>query len=395
MNHPTVTLGSIAKITSGGTPDRRNLTHWGGTIPWVKTAQIQNRRILLSDVDEYITSSGLDESSTRIVPAGTILMAMYGQGKTRGQVAVLGVDAAINQACAAIHIDGRANRDYVYQQLLFRYDSIRALSNTGSQENLNAGLVREIAFPLPPLSIQERVAEVLCTWDSAIEKVHDLIAIRERRRQAVTELLYGIGSTHGSLTPFGALLREAALVPVSARRRSHKLSVRLYGKGVVSKDQRRDGSDRTQYFARTAGHLIYSTLDFLNGAFGLIPAELDGYESTLDLPTFEIATSVNPHWLLGYLTRPAYYRHQQSLARGQRKARRVRPSDFLASALSVPPRPLQDRIAATLEMAHLELRSSVDLLCSLRTQKQGLMQELLENRERSPVPTHSALSDYE
>lgn len=103
-----------------------------------------------------------------MVPKGTILMAMYGQGKTRGQVAILDLDATINQACAAIELRKGASRDFVYQQLMFRYNSIRALSNTGSQENLSAGLIREIGFPTPPLPEQTAIADILSTWDEAI-----------------------------------------------------------------------------------------------------------------------------------------------------------------------------------------------------------------------------------
>lgn len=176
-----VQLGDIAKIYSGGTPSRTNPTYWGGNIPWVKTAQIQNNVISEDSVDEWITEQGLKHSSARMVPKGTILMAMYGQGKTRGQVAILGLDAAINQACAAIQVSRNANREFVFQQLLFRYNSIRALSNTGSQENLNAGLIREINFPLPSFPAQTAIATMLSTWDQAIEKTEQLIATKEKR----------------------------------------------------------------------------------------------------------------------------------------------------------------------------------------------------------------------
>jgi type I restriction enzyme S subunit len=170
MSVRTVTLGAVAKITSGGTPERTRPAYWNGTIPWIKTAQIQNCTINAELVDEWITQEGLEQSSARMIPEGTILMAMYGQGKTRGQVAILGIDATINQACAAILLKPEANRDYVYQQLRYRYESIRALSNTGSQENLNAELIREIAFPLPALEEQEAIAQALVVWDAAIQK---------------------------------------------------------------------------------------------------------------------------------------------------------------------------------------------------------------------------------
>jgi type I restriction enzyme S subunit len=380
---PTVTLGSIAKITSGGTPDRSNPAYWSGTIPWVKTAQIQNSTIGPDDIDEWITRDGLEQSASRMIPQGTILMAMYGQGRTRGQVAILGVAAAINQACAAILLQSGANRDYIFQQLRFRYNAIRALSNTGSQENLNSELIREIAFPLPPHEEQRKIAQVLGAWDTAIERVKQLIEAKRKLCDSLTLRLYTLSDREGYSRSFRELLTESGAAG-SGGRLSKKLTIKLYGRGVVAKDARREGSDQTQYFVRRAGQLIYSKLDFLNGAFGIVPQDLDGYESTQDLPAFDISQSVNPSWLLGYLTRPAFYSRQLGLARGQRKARRVHPSDFLAATLSVPARELQDRIAEALGAARSDLDNTSQLLECLEAQKRGLMQRLLSCQWQLP-----------
>lgn len=158
-----VTIGDIADVVSGGTPSRSNSEYWGGKIPWVKTGAIDY--CWIREANEWITEKGLENSAARIIPKGTILMAMYGQGKTRGQVAILGIDATINQACAAILLHDGSDRDFVYQQLAFRYDYIRKLSNSGSQENLNADLVKSIAFPAPDEIEQKKIGAILGCWD--------------------------------------------------------------------------------------------------------------------------------------------------------------------------------------------------------------------------------------
>jgi len=178
---PVVRLGEIARIVSGGTPSRANPAYWGGDIPWVKTANIRNGCISAADIDERITEAGLRGSSARIVPAGTILMAMYGQGGTRGRVSILELDAAINQACAAIVLRDGIDRDYVFQVLRHQYAAIRRLSNSGSQENLSAELLRSIGLPLPAIADQRRIAATLGTWDSAIDTTERLIAAQARR----------------------------------------------------------------------------------------------------------------------------------------------------------------------------------------------------------------------
>jgi type I restriction enzyme S subunit len=136
------TLGDVSKVTSGGTPNRANNEFWTGSIPWVSTALIDFN--VIKDADEFITEDGLNNSSAKLFPKNTLLMAMYGQGKTRGKVAILGIEAATNQACAAIMFNEGVDTNFAFHNLSGRYDEIRELSNAGSQENLSAGLIKEL-----------------------------------------------------------------------------------------------------------------------------------------------------------------------------------------------------------------------------------------------------------
>jgi len=137
-------IEGIAEVASGGTPNRSKPENWNGDIPWVSTNLVDYTRI--ERVNEYITRHGLENSAAKIFPEGTILMAMYGQGKTRGKVAVLGIDAAINQACAAISVNDGVLSEFVFHNLAGRYDEIREISNPGGQENLSAELIKKILF---------------------------------------------------------------------------------------------------------------------------------------------------------------------------------------------------------------------------------------------------------
>ena len=129
-------ISDISTVVSGGTPSRNKQAYWAnGTIPWVKTGQLSKQKITIDDIDEFITEEALSNSSAKIVPAGTILIAMYGQGKTRGTSAVLQDEAAINQACAALLLNTQVDGNYVFQQLLYNYDNLRKISNSGSQDH--------------------------------------------------------------------------------------------------------------------------------------------------------------------------------------------------------------------------------------------------------------------
>jgi type I restriction enzyme S subunit len=163
-------LSEVAKISSGGTPDRSKPEYWGGTIPWVRTGEIRYNTIV--STEERITQEGLENSAARILPAGTLLMAMYGQGVTRGKVAILGIDAAINQACAAITPRGAdLSPRFAFHYLQFAYESIRVLGHGANQKNMNSHLVGSILVPLPPTAEQEKISDVLTAIDAKVNSV--------------------------------------------------------------------------------------------------------------------------------------------------------------------------------------------------------------------------------
>lgn len=179
------TLGEISKISSGGTPSRSNRAYWGGNIAWVTTAEVRFNTIF--DTEEKITELGLEESSAKVYPINTILMAMYGQGKTRGQVAMLGIEATTNQACAAIGLNENYDPNYYFQFLLSRYKHIRNLSNNGGQQNLSAEIVKSIQIPIPPLLEQKKISQILSTWNKAITTAEKLLENSRIQKQALMQ----------------------------------------------------------------------------------------------------------------------------------------------------------------------------------------------------------------
>ncbi|MEX6115230.1 restriction endonuclease subunit S [Providencia stuartii] len=181
------TIEEISSVSSGGTPSRKNESYWNGNIPWVTTAEVQFK--IIEDTAEKITEEGLANSSAKLFPVDTILIAMYGQGKTRGQVAKLGIEASTNQACAAIILKAGYHVDYYYQFLISQYDNIREMANSGGQENLSGGIVKSIKVPVPPLPEQKKIAKILSTWDKAIATTEKLIATSQQQKKALMQQL--------------------------------------------------------------------------------------------------------------------------------------------------------------------------------------------------------------
>lgn len=165
-------LREIAAVSAGGTPSRMNAQYWNGDIPWVTTSEVDFYTI--NQAEQFITKEGLSNSAAKLFPRRTLLMALYGQGKTRGKIGILGIEAATNQACAAILLKHGVSHEFIFYFLASQYEAIRSLSNTGNQENLNGSLVRSISILLPPESEQRAIATVLSDVDALIAKLDQL-----------------------------------------------------------------------------------------------------------------------------------------------------------------------------------------------------------------------------
>lgn len=155
-----------------------------------------------------------------------------------------------------------------------------------------------------------------------------------------------------------------------------KLTVKLWGKGVYEKKEILQGSKNTQYFHRKSGQFIYSKLDFLNQAFGIIPKHLDGYESTADLPCFDIKEGLDANFLLEYVQRKSFYKKYGEMADGGRKAKRIQPEVFFEFLICLPKLSEQQKIADCLSSLDDLISAEDKKLEALKAHKKGLMQKL-------------------
>lgn len=167
-----VPIKDFTDVVSGGTPDRQKSEYWqDGTIRWVKTTELQNTAIL--DTDEKITELGLKESSAKIVPIGTVLIAMYGQGKTRGMTGILCKECATNQACACILPSETILQKYLWYYMILSYDKLRDMAKGGNQPNLNVGIIKNFPVLMPPINMQKQFvtfAEQVNKSKAAVQK---------------------------------------------------------------------------------------------------------------------------------------------------------------------------------------------------------------------------------
>lgn len=172
MKWPLVKISDFCQTGSGGTPSREVLEFYQGGIPWIKSGDL--RENVVTSATEFISDEAIQKSSAKIVPCGAILVAMY--GATVGRMALLGIDAATNQAvCNVVPDPSKADTKYVYYALLSKVPYFLRSAIGGAQPNISQGLIRTTEIPLPPLPEQKRITAILDKAD----------AIRRKRQQAI------------------------------------------------------------------------------------------------------------------------------------------------------------------------------------------------------------------
>ena len=395
-------IGKISDVSSGGTPSRNNEAYWNGNIPWVTTAEVQFK--IIEDTVEKITEEGLANSSAKLFPAGTILMAMYGQGKTRGQVAKLGIDASTNQACAAIVLHTGYEVDFYYQFLISQYENIREMANSGGQQNLSGGIVKSIPVPVPPLTEQKKIAKILSTWDNAISVTEKLLTNSQQQKKALMQQL---------LTGKKRLLDENGVRFSGEWEKGKFCDMANIDTGYAFKSKDFTQSD--------SGIPIIRMSDFKTGGLDVLGAAkvdrdsvngLDKFKLRVGDFVFGMSGSLNNYGRVEKKDLPCYLNQrvgrilakecanqafitylylsdsiQQSIldkAAGAAQLN-ISISDLRSMVVYYPCIEEQQKIAAVLSAADAEISTLEKKLACLRDEKKALMQQLLTGKRRVKV----------
>ena len=192
-------LEDIASIGTGATPLTKCKEYYlNGNIPWVNSSSTKDS--VIETPSNYITSRAIQDTNCVVYPKGTLIVAMYGEGKTRGQVSELGIEAATNQACAAICPFEKEFKNYLKLFFESNYLRLRALAEGGTQPNLNLGKISNYEIPLPPLEEQCRIFTKIKHWISLIDVIENgKWNINETIKQAKSKILNL--AIHGKLVP--------------------------------------------------------------------------------------------------------------------------------------------------------------------------------------------------
>ncbi|MBF0548491.1 MAG: restriction endonuclease subunit S [Candidatus Riflebacteria bacterium] len=180
-----VKLGDIAEVFIGSTPSRKNLNYWNGEINWISSGEVSFCNIYATR--EKITQQGLQNSSCKIHPPDTVIIAMIGEGKTRGQAAILKVDASHNQNTAAIRLSKAFLPKLLYYYFVYTYEKNRGIGSGNNQKALNKERVKFFDIPLSPLSEQYAIVAEIEKRLSVCDKMEDSIAQSLKQAEALRQ----------------------------------------------------------------------------------------------------------------------------------------------------------------------------------------------------------------
>ena len=383
-----VRLGEVAEVDTGGTPSRSQPEFWGGPIPWMASGEVNQRRV--SGTAERITKQGLKNSNAKAFPPGTVMLAMNGQGATRGKTCVLYIEATCNQSLAAISSGPRSNNRFLFQVLDSAYERLRGLTGDG-RNGLNLGLIRTFRFTLPPLPEQRAIAAVLDSIDEAIERTEAVIAAIERLRDALLHelLTRGVPGRHskwkevpglGTIPASWEVVRLREVLKSTTYGTNEPLSTRgemvvlrmnnlQNGELDLTEVRRADLSKKEVHELNLVpGDILFNRTNSLDlvGKVGVVRnlTELLSFASYL-IRLRTVASRANSFWLSALLWSPHCQSRIRKFATPGVSQANINPTSL--GSLTIPLPPLSEQEATT------KLLDGVDVtLAAARREREGL-----------------------
>lgn len=374
-------LGEIASFFSGGTPKSSENLYYNGSIPFIKSGEIYS-----SNTEQYLSEEGLLMSSAKKVEIGDLLYALYGANS--GECAISKINGAINQAVLCIR--ARMNNYLLLSILEMNKRFYIASYLQGGQGNLSADIVKKYTIPIPPLPEQEKIAETLGLWDEAIERQAKIVDLLITRKRALMQRLLK-PKKHWEKARLGNLFTH---IKETNDGKEHVVMTISGKSGLISQENKFDriiaGESLKKYTLLKKGDFAYNKGNSKTYPMGCI-YKLDSSETAL-VPfvyiCFRSKKSVDLEFYKFFFSNHGLDRQLNQIitsgARGDGLLN-VNKEDFFDLRIPLPPLPEQTYIAEVLSTADSEINLARKKLESLRTQKKGLMQQLLTGKKRVKI----------
>jgi len=386
MTNSLRTIGSEFITYAGGTPSRSNPHFFNGNIPWVKSTECNNR--IVNKTEEFISEIALLQSSAKMVPPNSVLVAMY--GATAGQIAYLNIEATTNQAVLSIIPNQEWDSKFIYYWLNFCKEKLIFLAQGSGQPNLNKSIVDSVALPNLRMGEQSKIAEILSSIDEQIELTEKLIEKKKQIKNGLVNALLDAGSSSGwNSMPLKdlSLLTRAGGTPSSDNE--------LYYGGDIPFVAIEDITLSRKYLDSTKKHL--TDIGLKSSSAWLVPMECILYSmyatvgkvriNKVPVSTNQAILAIKPNELI-IDTEYLYYflcsiEHKILSETSQTTQANLNAEKVRNFVISFPEKITEQKmIARYLSTSDLEIEAEISTLEKLKLQKQGLMQDLLTGQVR-------------
>ena len=278
--------------------------------------------------------------------------------------------------------------DLQYFKYKLEYKKLNRLSESSAQPGLSVIKLLRVKLDVPPLAEQQKIATILTTWDKAIENVQLVIDnLKVRNKGLAQQLLTGKKRLKGfegewRKEKLGKLLKEVKSKPVKCPEQYELISIKLYGKGIISTGKFPKNTKRGRsYHFRNEGEIIIGRQNFHNGSIAFMPKFKNKMIASNAISSFSSVNGIDDCWIINYLLRPSFYLWVENLIGGTGQ-KEINRKDFNNIPIVVPPFKEQQAIAKVLTNADQELKLYEKKLVALQEQKKGLMQKLLTGQIR-------------
>ncbi len=383
------TLEELCKIQSGGTPSRSRTEYWSSRdIPWVKISDMKGKYI--QEIEEYISQKGLDNSSAKIFPEGTILYTIFA---TLGEVGILGIDAATNQAIAGLTVtNDSVQRDYLYYYLQSIKKNVAHMGRGVAQNNINMGILKKLEVPLYSKEEQVKIVERLVCIEELISNRQQALSILDNLIKSRFVEMFGdpvtnpmgweiqtIGDSivdspqNGMYKPQSAYVSDNSGTPI--------LRIDAFYDGVVTsfsnlKRLNCEPNEIEKYLLKEDDIVInrVNSLEYLGKCahiYGLL--ENTVYES--NMMRFHLDDRFSPVYVT-FLLCSRYLKNQiMSKAKKAVNQASINQQDVCSLIINCPPIALQNQFAAFVQQTEKSKAAVQQSIDTLQTLKASLMQE--------------------
>ncbi|MBZ2206251.1 restriction endonuclease subunit S [Massilia soli] len=406
-------IGEMTEVSAGGTPATGNEEYWNPPeVPWMSSGEVRLRRI--HSTEKKISYLGLKNSAAKIFPKKSIVMALAGQGKTRGCVAVLESEVATNQSLAAIYPSDQFETDFLFHNLDWRYKELRSLSSgEGGRGGLNLSIIKSVPIGLPPIPEQQKIAAILTAVDDKLNIIARQIVATQSLKRGLMQTLFsrgvGIQNADGRWVPHTEFINKSSLdipavwnvrrlgdiaplirrpVDINPDSAYPEVGLRSYGKGTFHKPAllgKEVGNKRL--FEIKAGDLLFSNVFAWEGAVAVAKREDDGRFGSHRYMTCVVNKSqADTSYVFRYLTTPSGIASLTLASPGGAGRNKTLGLGALANiTIPLPPLIEQQKISQILDGVDAKLEALELRRTNVETLKRGLMQKLLTGEWRVNV----------